>query len=95
MELTNLEYFVGEYNEIGSTYNSNNLKSDITCKLKAIMDNDILIDIEIQINWLYNLENRLFKYDTTTENTITEIYNDVIVIVFMLDDKKSKKILLR
>ena len=112
MKLTNLEYLVGDYNEIGVAYNLNNLRSDITCKAKVNMDKDLLIDIEIQINWLDNLENNLFEYGTLLRNMdtkildskekekkknrkeneskeIKKIYNDTIVIAFILDDKKN------
>lgn len=111
MKLTNLEYLVGEYNEIGAAYNLNNLRSDIACKAKANMDKDILIDIEIQINWIDNLENRLFEYGSLLRNMdtktlylkdkeknknsdnkikIKKIYNDTIVIAFILDKNNMK-----
>ena len=112
MKLTNLEYLVGEYNEIGAAYNLNNLRSDITCKAKVNMDKDLLIDIEIQINWIDNLENRLFEYgpllrnmdsrtlyskekekkkNSDTKKNIKKIYNDTIVIAFILDAKNHMK----
>jgi hypothetical protein len=111
MKLTNLEYLVGEYNEIGAAYNLNNLRSDITCKAKVNMEKDLLIDIEIQINWIYNLENRLFEYGSLLRNMdtktlysklkekknsdtkikIKKIYNDTIVIAFILDAKNHVK----
>jgi hypothetical protein len=76
------------------------------------MDKDLLIDIEIQINWLDNLENNLFEYGTLLRNMdtkildskekekkknrkeneskeIKKIYNDMIVIAFMLDNQKN------
>ena len=119
MKLTNLEYLVGDYNEIGATYNLNNLRSDIACKAKVNMEKDLLLDVEIQINWIDNLENRLFEYGTLLRNmdtktlyskekqkekeknnnenenvikkSIKKIYNDTIVIAFILDNKKIDK----
>ena len=69
MEISNLVFLVGDFNIIGQKYNINCLCADIACKgnLKIKSNNkkeekDTLLDIEIQINWIENLDDRFFEY---------------------------------
>lgn len=68
MEILELDYMVGEYYDIGKRYNLDTLKSDIACKAKIMGGKNILINIEIQINWLSNLDDRLFEYGACVRN---------------------------
>ena len=66
MEIKQLQFLTGDFNEIGKAYNMNSLRADIVCKGKVHYlnnlqkNNDTLFDIEIQINWLENLDDLLF-----------------------------------
>ena len=51
MKIKNLDYCAGEYDAIGKMFNSDSLRSDITCKGSIDDKNQILINIEIQIKW--------------------------------------------
>ena len=70
-EISQLEFLVGDFHVIGIKYDLNRLSADIACKgkIKEInKDNQIidgketLLDIEVQINLIGNLDNRLFEY---------------------------------
>ena len=71
MKIKNLDYCVGEYNVIGKMFNSGSLRSDITCKGSIDDKKQILINIEIQIKWLSNLDDRLFEYGTLLRNSLS------------------------
>ena len=67
-KITSLEYVVGDFYDIGKKYNLNSLKADIVCKAKIKGIKNILIDIEIQINWLSELDNKFFEYSSVLRN---------------------------
>lgn len=67
-KITNLEYIIGDHYDIGKRYNFDNLKADIACKAKIKGFNKVLIDIEIQLNFLAELEDTFFEYDTGIRN---------------------------
>ena len=67
-KITNLEYIIGDHYDIGRRYNLDNLEADIACKAKIKGFNKVLIDIEIQLNFLAELEDTFFKYDTGLGN---------------------------
>ena len=67
-KITSLEYVVGDFYDIGKKYNLNSLKADIACKAKIKGIKNILIDIEIQINWLSELDNKFFEYGSVLRN---------------------------
>lgn len=73
MEIIELEYMIGEIHEIGKRFNLGALKPDIACKVKIRSNKVILIDIEIQINWLSNLDDRLFEYGSCLRNANSSI----------------------
>ena len=73
MEIIELEYMIGEISEIGKRYNLGALKPDIACKVKIRSNKVILIDIEIQINWLSNLDDRLFEYGACIRNANSNV----------------------
>ena len=73
MKIIELNYMVGEFYDIGKRYNLDTLKSDIACKAKIIGEKNILINIEIQINWLSNLDDRLFEYGTCIRNANSNV----------------------
>ena len=109
-KLEDLQYLVGDYYELGKKYDLNSLKSDIACKGKLRDKNEILIDIEIQIGWFSDLDDRLFDYGFSLRqaNTnfelakakekakknknkkIKRLYNNVIVIGLILDEKTGQ-----
>ena len=61
-KLEDLQYLFGDYYELGKKYDLNSLKSDIACKGKLKDENEIFIDIEIQIGWFSDMDDRLFDY---------------------------------
>ena len=73
MKIIELNYMVGEFYDIGKRYNLDTLKSDIACKAKIIGEKNILINIEIQINWLSNLDDRLFEYGACIRNANSNV----------------------
>jgi len=107
-KLEDLQYLVGDYYELGKKYDLNSLKSDIACKGKLKNEKEILIDIEIQIGWFSDLDDRLFDYGFSLRqaNTnfelaipkkkdkknkkIKRLYNNVIVIGLILDEKTGQ-----
>ena len=57
LEISEIEFLNGEYNVIGRAFNINTLRDDIACKgkiksLSNLNDNNTLLDVDIQINWL-------------------------------------------
>ena len=71
---------VGDFYDIGKRFNIDSLKSDIACKAKIKGSKKILINIEIQINWLSNLDDRLLEYGVCLRNADSNI-----------EKKKNKK----
>ena len=79
MQISNLEFIFGDFNVIGQSYNLSCLRADIACKgkLKINLKNndetedtkDTLINTEIQINWVENLDDRLFEYGSLLRNS--------------------------
>ncbi len=80
MTIIELDYMIGEFYDIGKRFNIDSLKSDIACKAKIIGSKKILINIEIQINWLSNLDDRLLEYGVCLRNAHSNI-----------EKKKNKK----
>ena len=103
-KLEDLQYLFGDYYELGKKYDLNSLKSDIACKGKLKNEKEILIDIEIQIGWFSDLDDRLFDYgfslrqsNTNFEQAkknknkkIKKFYNNIIVIGLILDKKTDQ-----
>ena len=109
-KLEDLQYLVGDYYELGKKYDLNSLKSDIACKGKLKSEKEILIDIEMQIGWFSDLDDRLFDYGFSLRQTntnfelakakekakknknkkIKRLYNNVIVIGLILDEKTGQ-----
>ena len=73
MKIIELDYMIGEFYDIGKRFNIDSLKSDIACKAKIIGSKKILINIEIQINWLSNLDDRLFEYGACIRNANSNV----------------------
>ena len=79
LQIFNIEYLKGEFYKIGHSFNINTLRADIACKGKvcAINNNnenetkETLLDIEIQINWIEDLDDRLFEYGSLLRNHYT------------------------
>ena len=99
-EISDLNYLEGDFRLIGDIYHLNNLKADIACKgkIKDLIKNkekintkDTLLDIEIQINWIENVDN---YFDIIKENKNKKIiYLDTLVIAFIIGkNNKSNEI---
>ena len=104
MEISNLEYIIGERDDIGKRYNLNSLKADIACKAEILGKNNVILDIEIQINWLEEVDFKFLSYGAFLKNACIKaekeenkpsfkgrakkIYNNIMVIGFILDEKK-------
>ena len=73
MKIIELDYMIGEFYDIGKRFNIDSLKSDIACKAKIKGSKKILINIEIQINWLSNLDDRLFEYGACIRNANSNV----------------------
>ena len=74
MEISNLLFLDGDFNIIGNMYNFNSLRADMACKGLIKIKNlnhlkETLLDVEIQINWLPNLDDRLFEYGSLLRNS--------------------------
>ena len=79
MEISNISYLVGEFNEIGKLFNINCLRADIACKGNVkIKDTkkELLLDIEIQINWIEELDDKLFEYGSLLRNGYSNKINE-------------------
>ena len=71
-EISELEFLVGDFHVIGDKYNLNRLNADIACKgkIKEINNNtnqiidvkETLLDVEVQINWIEDIDNIIFEY---------------------------------
>ena len=68
MEITGLAYIIGDYYDIGKRYDLYSLKADITCKAKIKGSKTVLNDVEIQINWVAELDDKFFEYDSFARN---------------------------
>ena len=72
MKISELLFINNEYNAIGQAYNLNTLRSDIACKGKITINDgeqkELLLDVEIQINWIEELDDKLFEYGTLLRN---------------------------
>ena len=72
MKISELVFINNEYNAIGQAYNLNTLRSDIACKGKITINDgeqkELLLDVEIQINWIEELDDKLFEYGTLLRN---------------------------
>jgi len=111
MEVSNLVFLVGDFNTIGQKYNINCLRADIACKGKIKIktqdgkeEKETLLDIEIQINWIENLDDRLFEYASLLRNSYSNqlreeqhnkkeskkrIYLDTLVIAFIVENESN------
>ena len=61
-KIQGLHYLVGDYYELGNKYDLNSQKSDIACKGILQDENEILLDIEMQLGWFSDLDDRLINY---------------------------------
>ena len=68
MKISNLEFLVGDYYDIGKQHNFNSLSSDIACRADIETKETILIDVEIQIGWREIMDDRLFEYGSLLRN---------------------------
>lgn len=92
MEISHIEFLIGDFNTIGYIYNLNTLRADIVCKgiIKIRDENyrkETLLDVEIQINWIPNLDDHLFEYGSLLRNT----YSDQIAAEKRKNKDKDKK----
>ena len=95
MKISHIKFLPGEFNQIGTIYNLITLRADIACKAKVCeldKNNDIkeekttLLDIEIQINWIEKLDDKLLEYGTLLRNS----YSNQKRIEQYLQDKKEE-----
>ena len=95
MEISYIEFITGEFTKIGSIYNINNLRADIACKGKIRKKNDkekngILLDIEIQINWIEKLDDKLFEYGSLLRYNYSNKIREKQFVEKMEENKKNK-----
>ena len=82
MQISNLEFFIGDFNVIGQSYSIIYLRGDINWKGKLKINlkindepedtKDALINIKIQINWIENLDDRLFEYGSLLRSSYSK-----------------------
>ena len=81
MEISDIEYLVGDFNAIGEKYGLNCLHADIACKGTLKQKNkkntkETLLDVEIQINWLEDMDDKLFEYGSLLRNDYSNKINE-------------------
>ena len=78
MKISHIKFLPGEFNQIGTIYNLITLRADIACKAKVCEldrynnikeEKTTLLDIEIQINWIEKLDDKLLEYGTLLRNS--------------------------
>ena len=109
-EISELEFLVGDFHVIGDKYNLNRLSADIACKgkikeinndnnnNKIINVKETLLDVEVQINWIEDIDNILFEYGSVLRyhytNKIREAQKEENLKKGEKDQKNKKRIYL-
>ena len=109
-EISELEFLVGDFHVIGDKYNLNRLSADIACKgkikeinndnnnNKIINVKETLLDVEVQINWIEDIDNILFEYGSVLRyhytNKIREAQKEENLKKGEKDPKNKKRIYL-
>lgn len=109
-EISELEFLVGDYHVIGDKYDLNRLSADIACKgkikeinndnnnNKIINVKETLLDVEVQINWIEDIDNILFEYGSVLRyhytNKIREAQKEENLKKGEKDPKNKKRIYL-
>ena len=98
IEIKDLNFLVGEFNEIGNAYNMNSLRADITCKgivqnLNNLNNNVTLINVEVQLNWIENLDDRLFEYGSLLRNSYTNKIREEDINKIKNKEKEEKELI--
>ena len=104
MEISNLVFLFGDFNVIGQKYNINCLNADLACKGNIEIktqdgseEKEKLFDIEIQINWIENLDD--IEYASLLRNSYSnqireeqnkKIYLDTLVIAFKVENESKQ-----
>ena len=105
MKISDLVFINDEYNIIGQSFNLNTLRPDIACKGKITINDkehkekkELLLDVEILINWIEELEDKLFEYNIEKEQEEVEDEdwdigeaNDQEIISRIHNKNKNKK----
>lgn len=95
LEISDIEFISGEFTKIGSIYNINNLRTDIACKGKIRKKNaekkdDILLDVEMQINWIEKSDDKSFEYGSVLRNHYSNKIREQHFLEKMEENKKIK-----
>jgi len=109
-EISELEFLVGDFHVIGDKYDLNRLSADIACKgkikeinndnnnNKIINVKETLLDVEVQINWIEDIDNILFEYGSVLRyhytNKIREAQKEENLKKGEKDPKNKKRIYL-
>ena len=109
-EISELEFLVGDFHVIGDKYELNRLSADIACKgkikeinndnnnNKIINVKETLLDVEVQINWIEDIDNILFEYGSVLRyhytNKIREAQKEENLKKGEKDPKNKKRIYL-
>jgi hypothetical protein len=109
-EISELEFLVGDFHVIGDKYDLNHLSADIACKgkikeinndnnnNKIINVKEKLLDVEVQINWIEDIDNILFEYGSVLRyhytNKIREAQKEENLKKGEKDPKNKKRIYL-
>ena len=109
-EISELEFIVGDFQVIGDKYDLNRLSADIACKgkikeinndnnnNKIINVKETLLDVEVQINWIEDIDNILFEYGSVLRyhytNKIREAQKEENLKKGEKDPKNKKRIYL-
>ena len=109
-EISELEFLVGDFHVIGDKYDLNLLSADIACKgkikeinndnnnNKIINVKETLLDVEVQINWIEDIDNILFEYGSVLRyhytNKIREAQKEENLKKGEKDPKNKKRIYL-
>lgn len=67
-EIEELTFVSNKFSKFNEKYNNDKIRADITCKIKTSEKNEFLICLEIQIGRKYDLDKRLFNYNTCLGN---------------------------
>ena len=95
LEISDIEFISGEFTKIGSIYNINNLRANIACKGKIRKKNaekkdDILLDVEMQINWIEKSDDKSFEYGSVLRNHYSNKIREQHFLEKMEENKKIK-----
>ena len=110
-EISELEFLVGDFHVIGDKYDLNRLSADIACKgkikeinndnnnnNKIINVKETLLDVEVQMNWIEDIDNILFEYGSVLRyhytNKIREAQKEENLKKGEKDPKNKKRIYL-